>query len=247
MLSSPDLILTCAFAVAAFLYASVGHAGASGYLAAMALVGLAPEQMKPTALVLNLVVGTIALIQFARAGCFSWRLFWPFALAAAPFAYLGGSLTVSGTMYRSLVALGLLAAAARLAAPSDPSASSEPLRRPSLPTAGVCGAAIGLVAGITGTGGGIYLSPLLIFCRWGEPRETGGVAAAFILVNSIAGLLGHRPDMTQLPAALPIWAIVVALCGAIGAWMGSRRIAPLLFRRMLAIVLVVAALKLMVT
>ena len=245
MLSGPELILTGAFAIAAFLYASVGHAGASGYLAAMALLGMAPEQMKPTALVLNLVVGTIALIQFARVGCFSWRLFWPFALAAAPFAYLGGSLTVSGTVYRLLVALGLLAAAARLALPSTSSASSQPLRHPSLMTAGFSGAAIGLVAGITGTGGGIYLSPLLIFCRWGEPRETGGVAAAFILVNSLAGLIGHSPDVTLLPAALPVWSIVVALCGAIGAWMGSRRIAPLVFRRMLAVVLLVAAVKLL--
>lgn len=246
MLSGSELALTGAFAVAAFLYASVGHAGASGYLAAMALLGMAPEQMKPTALVLNLVVGTIALIQFARAGCFSWRLFWPFALAAAPFAFLGGSLTVSGTVYRMLVAFGLLAAAARLALPPTQSASPQPLRHPAPLTAAVSGAAIGLVAGITGTGGGIYLSPLLIFCRWGEPRETGGVAAAFILVNSMAGLVGHRPDLTQLPAALPIWAVVVALCGALGAWMGSRRIAPVVFRQMLAVVLLVAAMKLVV-
>ncbi len=246
MLSGSELILTGAFAIAAFLYASVGHAGASGYLAAMALLGMAPEQMKPTALVLNLVVGTIALIQFARAGCFSWRLFWPFALGAAPFACLGGSLTVSGFVYRLLVALGLLAAAARLTLPSKSSAS-QPLRDPPLLVAGVSGAVIGLIAGITGTGGGIYLSPLLILCRWGEPRETGGVAAAFILVNSIAGLIGHQPVLSQLPAALPVWAVVVALCGGIGAWLGSRRIAPLVFRRMLAAVLLVAALKLMVT
>lgn len=105
---------------------------------------------------------------------------------------------------------------------------------------------IGLIAGITGTGGGIYLSPLLIFCRWGEPRETGGVAAAFILVNSIVDLLGHQPDLTQLPAVLPIWVVVVALCGAIGAWLGSRKVAPLIFRRLLALVLLIAALKLLV-
>lgn len=110
----------------------------------------------------------------------------------APFACLGGSLTVSGFVYRLLVALGRLAAAARLTLPSKPSAS-QPLRDPPLLVAGVSGAVIGLIAGITGTGGGIYLSPLLILCRWGEPRETGGVAAAFILVNSIAGLIG-QPD-----------------------------------------------------
>jgi uncharacterized protein len=245
VLNGSELLLTGAFAVAAILYASVGHAGASGYLAAMALLGMAPEQMKPIALVLNLVVGTIALIQFARAGCFSWRLFWPFALGAAPFAYLGGSLTVSGFVYRLLVALGLLAAAARLTLSFTPSAS-RPLREPPLLVAGVSGGVIGLIAGITGTGGGIYLSPLLILCRWGEPRETGGVAAAFILVNSIAGLIGHQPVLSQLPAALLVWAIVVALCGGIGAWLGSRKVAPLVFRRMLAVVLLIAALKLVV-
>lgn len=247
MLSGAEIALTGAFAVAAFLYASVGHAGASGYLAAMALLSMAPEQMKPMALILNLVVGTIALIQFARAGCFSWRLLWPFALGAAPFACLGGSLSVSGTVYRILVAIGLVLAAARLAMDSNVATSRAPLRRPSVPVAVLCGAVIGLLAGITGTGGGIYLSPLLIFCRWGEARQTGGVAAAFILVNSLAGLLGHRPDIALLPTALPVWAVVVALCGAIGAWMGSRRIAPLVFRRMLAAVLLVAALKLAAT
>jgi uncharacterized membrane protein YfcA len=243
VLSSSELILTGAFAIAAFLYASVGHAGASGYLAAMALLGMAPEQMKSTALVLNLVVGSIALIQFARAGCFSWRLFWPFALGAAPLAYLGGSLTVSSFVYHLLIALGLLAAAARLTLPAKPSAP-EQLRTPPLLVAGVSGGIIGLIAGITGTGGGIYLSPLLIFCRWGEPRQTGGIAAAFILVNSIAGLCGHQPVLSQLPAALPVWAVVVALCGGLGAWLGSRRVAPLVFRRMLAVVLLIAALKL---
>lgn len=246
MLNGSELVLTAAFAVAAFLYASVGHAGASGYLAAMALLGMAPEEMKPTALLLNLVVGTIALLQFARAGCFSWRLFWPFALGAAPFACLGGSLSVSGSVYRLLVALGLLAAAARLTLPSQVS-SVRPLHEPPLVIAGVSGAGIGLIAGITGTGGGIYLSPLLILCRWGEPRATGGVAAAFILVNSLAGLLGHWPDLSRLPAALPVWAIVVALGGAIGAWLGSHKVAPLVFRRLLAVVLLVAALKLVVT
>jgi hypothetical protein len=143
------------------------------------------------------------------------------------------------------VALGLLAAAIRLMMPA-PTAAAQPLQQPPLLIAGSSGAVIGLVAGITGTGGGIYLSPLLIFCRWGEPRETGGVAAAFILVNSVAGLIGHQPDLARLPAALPVWAMVVAMCGAIGAWMGSRKVAPLVFRRMLAVVLLVAAMKLVV-
>jgi len=229
------------FAVAACLYASVGHAGASGYLAVMALAGMAPAQMKPVALLLNVVVATIALIQFARASCFSWRLFWPFALGAAPFAALGGALQVPDGAYRVLVGLGLLLSAMRLAWPA--AATAEPVL-PNWWIAVPLGAGIGLLAGLTGTGGGIYLSPLLILCRWGAGRDTGGVAAAFILANSLAGLLGHRPDLAALPAALPWWALTVASAGFLGAWLGSRRTTPLLFKRLLAAVLIVAAGKL---
>ncbi|MEK7414416.1 MAG: sulfite exporter TauE/SafE family protein [Planctomycetota bacterium] len=242
-MSGHDLLLTTAFAFAAFLYATVGHAGASGYLAAMALSGMAPAQMKPIALVLNLVVGLIALIQFARAGYFSWRLFWPFALGSVPCALIGGSMTVSSSVYRLLVALCLLAAAVRLMIPVSQT-NQRPLQQSAWWIACAWGSVIGLVAGITGTGGGIFLSPLLLLCRWGESRDSGGVAAAFILVNSLAGLIGHQPNLADLPALLPVWAVVVGVCGACGAWLGSRRIAPLLFRRLLALVLVVAVIKL---
>lgn len=242
-MTESDLVLTAAFAVAAFVYASVGHAGASGYLAAMALVGVAPAQMKPQALLLNLVVASIALVQFARAGCFNFRLFWPFALGSVPLALLGGAASVSGTTYRLLVAAGLLLAAVRLALAARPS-TGQPLKVPPWPLAVALGAGIGLLAGITGTGGGIYLSPLILFFRWGEARETGGTAAAFILVNSVAGLAGARPPLDAVSAAMPVWMLAVALCGALGAWLGSRHASPPVFRRLLALVLVVAAVKL---
>ena len=245
-MTGAELGLTAAFALAAFLYATVGHAGASGYLAAMALAGMPVAVMRPVALVLNLVVGSIALVQFSRAGCFSWRLFWPFVLGAAPCAMLGGALNVPGTLYRLLVAIGLVLAAFRLARPL-PAQAEVALRPPSWRLMVPVGAVIGLVAGLTGTGGGIYLSPLIIFCRWGEPRETAGVAAAFILVNSLAGLLGHRPELATLPAALPLWGLVVAGAGFAGAWFGSRRSSPTLFKRLLAAVLLIAAIKLLLT
>lgn len=240
------LLLTVIFTLVAFLYASVGHAGASGYLATMALLGMSPAIMKPTALLLNVVVGTIAFIQFSRSGYFSWRLLWPFALGSVPFAILGGAIVVPGSLYRVLVAVGLVVAAVRLII--VPRVHSEGALRPVRPSVAVLtGSVIGLVAGITGTGGGIYLSPLLLLCRWSNARETGGVAAAFIVLNSVAGLAGHRPDFTALPAALPLWVLGVAGGGWLGAWVGSQRAPVPVFRRMLAAVLVVAALKLVVT
>lgn len=238
--------LTVAFAIAAFLFASVGHAGASAYLVAMALAGMDPAVMKPTALLLNLVVGAIALVQFARAGRFVWRLFWPFALGSAPFALLGGSLAVHAVVFRVLVALALFAAAVRLAVPASASAQGPVRPVPLLPAVAI-GAAIGLVSGVTGTGGGIYLSPVLLLFRWGEGRDTGGAAAAFILINSAAGLLGNRPQLGALPAELPLWACVVAVSGFAGAWFGSRYATPPVFKRLLAAVLVVAAVKLIAT
>lgn len=212
----------------------------------MALAGMDPAVMKPTALMLNLVVGTIALVQFARAGRFSWRLFWPFAMGSAPFALLGGALAVHATVFRALVAVALLAAAVRLAMPARVD-SQHPVRPLSVPLAVAIGAGIGLVAGVTGTGGGIYLSPVLIFFRWAEGRDTGGVAAAFILVNSVAGLLGNQPDFSTLPAELPVWAVVVALSGFCGAWVGSRYATPPVFKRLIAAVLLIAAVKLVAT
>jgi uncharacterized membrane protein YfcA len=139
--------------------------------------------------------------------------------------------------------MGLLLSALRLAWPAPP---HQATRMPSWYLAVPLGAAIGLLAGLTGTGGGIFLSPLLVLCRWGETRTSGGVAAAFILCNSLAGLAGHRPDLSALPPALPWWLVVVALAGLLGSWIGSRRATPMLFRRLLAVVLLVAAGKLIV-
>jgi uncharacterized protein len=234
------IVLAIAFLVAAILYASVGHAGASGYLAAMAFVGMPTPMMRPTALVLNLLVASIATIRFGRAGFFSWRLFWPFALGSIPLAFLGGAVTLPGHWYRTLVGLVLWTAAARLWLDLR-------LRTPSAPrpvTAVLCGAGIGLLAGLTGTGGGIFLSPLLLFMGWAETRETGGVSAAFILVNSLAGLAGNPASLGHLPEQLPLWAGCAVAGGLIGAELGSRRIGTPTFRWLLGLVLLVAGAKL---
>ena len=235
-------MLAVLFLIASILYSSVGHAGASGYLAAMAFANVEPAIMKPTALVLNLVVGTIAFVRFRRAGFFAFDVWWPFAIASAPFAFVGGAMTLPGHWYRTLVGIVLFAAAARLIVETRPPASVRH-RIPRVPAL-IAGAGIGLLSGLTGTGGGIFLSPLLLFTGWAETREAGGVSAAFILANSLAGLAGNFAAVRVLPDALPLWILVVSAGGLLGTELGTRRVAPLTFRRLLAIVLVVAGLKL---
>jgi uncharacterized protein len=222
------------------LYASVGHAGASGYLAAMAFVGMPTPMMRPTALVLNLLVASIATVRFARAGFFSWSLLWPFALGSIPLAYIGGGVTLPGHWYRTLVGLVLWAAAVRLWFDLRLGAPHTPPRIAAI----LCGAVIGLLAGLTGTGGGIFLSPLLLFMGWAETRETGGVSAAFILVNSLAGLASNPTSLGHLPTQLPLWAGAAVLGGLAGSELGSRRIGTPMFRRLLGVVLLVAGAKL---
>jgi hypothetical protein len=234
-------ILTAAFFAAAVLYSSVGHAGASGYLAAMAFVGVSTPMMRPTALVLNLLVASIATVRFTRAGLFSWSLFWPFALGSVPFAFVGGAVTLPGHWYRTLVGLVLWTAAVRLWFDIRLARIPHP---PSPVVAVLCGTGIGLLAGLTGTGGGIFLSPLLLFMCWAETRQTGGVSAAFILANSAAGLAANPASLAALPDQLPIWALAVVAGGAIGSELGSRRLGTPAFRRMLGLVLLVAGTKL---
>jgi uncharacterized protein len=234
-------LLAVAFFLASLLYSSVGHAGASGDLAAMALLGASTAMMRPTALVLNIVVASIALVRFARAGLCEWSLLWPFTIGSIPFAFVGGGVTLPGHWYRALIGLVLWLAAGRLAIGTP---AGRPSHRPRLAVAIAWGAVVGLLAGLTGTGGGIFLSPLLIFMGWAETRETAGVAAGFILVNSLAGLAGNPRSLAHVSSHLPIWALAAAAGGLVGSELGARRINLPMFRRLLALVLVVAGVKL---
>jgi uncharacterized protein len=236
------VILAALFFAAALLYSSVGHAGASAYLAAMALVSVAPETMRPTALVLNLFVAAIVIVRFARAGHLPWHNLLPLAAGSIPAAFLGGSIDLPGEIYRPLVALVLLAGAARLATAT---AADDGQRNgvPMLPGV-VAGATIGLLAGLTGTGGGIFLTPLLVIAAWTGTRDAAGLSGAFIGVNSIAGLAGLLTGGVALPPAIPLWVVSVVAGGLIGSWLGSARFSILTLRRALALVLVLAAGKL---
>jgi uncharacterized membrane protein YfcA len=234
------------FLFAAMLYSSVGHAGASGYLAVMALFGLAPAVMKPTALALNILVAAVATIKFYRAGRFSFELFWPFALTSIPAAFIGGALTLPAKWYDFVVGVALLYAAVWMFR-SAKTAAKMLVHPPPLAVALGCGLVIGFLSGLTGVGGGIFLSPLILMMGWAETRATSAVAAAFILVNSIAGLLGHLSSISHLPSALPLWAIAALAGGWIGAEYGSKRLATPVLRQLLSAVLVVAGLKMIFT
>lgn len=244
-MSFEDIVLTALILVTALLYSSVGHAGASGYLAAMALMGLSPAVMKPTALTLNILVAVIATVKYYRVGAFSWRLFWPFALASIPFAYLGGVLTLPGHFYQPLVG-AVLIYAAWYSFRTAPQPAPTLATRPHIAVLLLAGAVLGLLSGLTGVGGGIFLSPLLLFFRCAEMRVISGIAAAFILVNSVAGLLGVVASTPTLPAALPYWAIAAVMGGLIGAEYGSRRLGNATIRKLLAMVLVIAGVKMIV-
>ena len=241
-------LLAAAFFTAAILYAAVGHAGASGYLAAMALASVAPAEMKPTALALNVVVATIATVRFTRAGLFSWRLFWPFALTSVPLAFVGGMLTLPGGIYRPIVGAVLLYSAARLLWNSrSEAAAARDLGRLRLPLSLLAGAGIGLLSGLTGVGGGIFLSPLLLLTRMTDPRHASGVAAPFILVNSIAALAGHPAGLANISASFPLFVVCVAVGGWLGATHGSRRLAGPAILRVLAAVLAIAGVKMLLS
>ncbi len=239
------ILLTGLIFLVALLYASVGHGGASGYLAAMALFNVAPGVMKPTALVLNLFVAGIGTFRYARAGLFAWNLFWPFALLSIPCAFVGGHLRVSAGAYRAILGLVLLVAAWRLAVRQSAHAPAN-LKPIVLPVALALGAGFGFLSGLTGVGGGIFLSPVLLLAGWADVRKTAAVSAAFILVNSAAGLLGHVLENFQhLPVQICWWVPAALAGGLIGSELGSRRLAPITMRRLLAAVLIVAGLKLL--
>lgn len=252
MASTETLVIAVFFLATAALYASVGHGGASGYLAVMALFGLAPAVMKPTALALNIVVSAVATARFHRQGLFTWSLFWPFAVVSIPAAFIGGGLIAPTRAYRIFVGLVLLNAAiwmlrSTLRATAIPGLDAQTVDktpRPALWLAIPAGLAIGFLAGMTGVGGGIFLSPLILYAGWADTRTTSGVAAPFILVNSIAGLLGHLAGLTSLPPQIPLWSGVVLIGGWVGAGYGSVRAPATILRRLLSVVLVIAGVKL---
>ncbi len=234
-------LLAAGMLVAAFLYAAVGHGGASAYIAAMAIAGVAPAEMRPIALQLNVLVSAIAAVKFYRAGHFRWRLFWPFAATSIPAAYLGGAITLPGTAYKILVGAVLLYAAWQLWWSARAGAELRPTRDVPLALAMVIGGTLGVLSGLTGVGGGIFLSPMLLLLGWAGTKQTSAVAAPFILVNSLSALAAGFVENPAMPPDYA-WLLMAAVVagGWTGAEYGSRRFSNPVIRRALALVLAIA-------
>lgn len=230
--------------IAAVLYSSIGHGGASGYLAAMALFGLSPEIMKPAALTMNIFVSAFVLFRLVRAGYFNWRLFYPFALTSIPLAWLGGSIQLSNSTYKYIVGIALLIAALRFLVKLE---YDGPVTTPKFWIALPVGGCLGFVSGLTGVGGGIYLSPLLLLLRWTTMRTNAAVAAAFILVNSVAGLTGHLMTTSLMPPGIPLLTGTALLGAILGSELAVRRLSPAVLRKVLGIVLLIAGIKMITT
>jgi uncharacterized membrane protein YfcA len=232
------------FAIA-FLYASIGHGGASGYLALMVFFSFAPTTMRSTALILNIFVSLTAFIQYYRGGHFSWKLFWPFALASFPAAFIGGLMVIDAKLYKTILGIFLLIAVIRLIGIKFNNQSTY--KKQSLAVSLIIGAIIGLFSGMIGIGGGIILSPIILLLHWGNLKQTAAVSALFILVNSISGIAGIITKGIQVSNNMILMILIAFIGGLIGSYIGAQKAGSTLLKTLLAIVLVMASYKLLFT
>jgi uncharacterized protein len=240
----PETALIClSLAVISLLYGSVGQGGASGYIAVMALFGFLPETIKPTALVLNIFVSTLVAVRFWVAGQVSWRRLWPFVVASVPAAFAGGYLTLPFRSFNLILGALLLIAGLPMIGRRRPHGITAP-RAPHPLLAMSAGGTIGLLSGLTGMGGGVLLSPLLLYCRWCHVREASGFASTFILLNSLVALAGYWTTGSALPADWSLLALSAVFGGAIGAELGCRYLSEAAICRLLGVVLVIAGARL---
>lgn len=247
-MSLTDIGLAALFLFIAIAYASVGHAGASGYIAAMSLFGLAPTSIRPVALALNVLVASIGVWRFHRAGLIDWKRLLPFVLGSMPAAFLAARFLHSPALIKRVLAAVLLFAAIQLWRTASGAMRDDASARVPHPLlAGSAGALIGVVSGLTGTGGAIFLTPLLLFAHWAKTREASGLSVGFVLANSLAGLAGLNAAAITFPASMPIWFTAVAIGAFIGARLGTSKLPVPVLKRVLAIVLVIASGKLAFT
>jgi uncharacterized membrane protein YfcA len=230
--------------VISFLYSSVGHGGASGYLALMALFSFPTEVMKPTALILNLFVSGIAFFYYYKEGFFNKKLFFYFALASIPFAYLGGTLEVDATLYKIILAILLIFAVLKML--NVFGKEKHEIREIKLWQGLLIGSVIGFLSGLIGIGGGIILTPVILILHWGKMKEAAAVSALFIWVNSASGLIGQISSGVRIPIELYGLIAIAILGGLLGGYLGSKKINTLHLRYVLALVLAIASVKLLI-
>lgn len=243
LIQSPLLLIL--LLLVAFLYASVGHGGASGYLALMSLFAFPVTYMKPTALVLNILVSAISFYFYYREKKFEWKLFYPFAITSIPFSFLGGIITIETHVYKIILATVLLFAVARLVGLFGKQKGE--LKPVNLPLALFIGAVIGFLSGLIGIGGGIILSPVILLLGWADIKKSAAISALFIFVNSISGLFGFLSKGGTLPVSSASLIIVALIGGILGGYFGSKKMNMLVLRNVLAVVLLIAIFKLYTT
>jgi len=231
--------------IVAFLYAAVGHGGASGYLALMAVFGMLPEIMKPTALLLNLFVSLSAFLLFYKEGHFKWKIFLPFALASIPFSFLGGMIALDASIYKKILGVLLLIPVVRLAA--FPNKDIHDLKQSTFFLSLLIGACIGFLSGLIGIGGGIILSPVLLLLAWTNQKQTAAISALFIFVNSLSGLAGQLTKGINFQSEMFILVGVAFAGGSVGAWLGAKKFNQNILKYLLATVLLMASIKLLLT
>lgn len=229
----------------AFLYSSVGHGGASGYLALMALFSFTPDVMKPTALLLNLFVSLTSFIQFYRGGYFKWKIFLPLAIASVPFAFWGGSITVDSALYKKILGILLLIPIARFLFFANIPVAKQ--KKSNITLSVFVGGFIGFLSGLIGIGGGIILSPILLLLKWTDQKQTAAISAIFIFVNSLSGLVGQLQKGIHFSTNMYAYVGIAFAGGLCGAYLGSLKFNQNVLKYVLAVVLILAAYKLLFT
>jgi len=239
-----DIILACSlFFIIAILYSSVGHAGSSGYLALMALLSFAPETIKPTSLVLNIIVASIASVKYLKEGCYDKKILLPFILSSIPMAFLGGYITLNPKYFKLVAGLFLIVAATLLVVREYSKSKESEIRKMPLPFGLGIGAVIGIISGLIGVGGGIFLSPIIISLNWTTVKKASGIAAMFILCNSVAGLSGHLAGLNKVDHYIIYWIPAVVLGGLLGSHLGTVKLNTKVIIACLFLVLLTAGLK----
>ena len=237
-----DIVFLILLPVVAFLYAAVGHGGASGYLALMGLFSFSEELMKPTGLLLNLFVAAISFYHFWRSGYFNGRLFTYFVISSFPLAYLGGTLNIDAKVYKIILGVLLLFAIAKMLGLFG--TERDEIRPVGWGTGLLVGGVIGFFSGLIGIGGGIILSPVILLFRWGKMKEAAAVSALFIWVNSAAGMTGQLTQGVVIDSQSWLFVMLAVLGGFAGGYFGSKIINNQGLRYVLSFVLILAVLKL---